>query len=164
MLALARAVAAGFGTPGTPPAQLSWFSRSAQAGLLADSIKFVPADALGQSMFVNAFEAKYAGTPEPSTLVIVPFASADGARGALAKYEAFFARPGRSPKKVAVPADGGFAAQDGYYGLIVAVRSGPALVISVGAESEARATMLITDAVGRVTAAPAVPRGKGDTP
>jgi len=161
LLALAKAVAAGLGDPGAPPAQLAWFTRSALAGLLADSIRFVPADALGQSMFANAFEAKYAGTPEPSTLVIVPFAGPDAARDALAKYESFLTRPGKAPRKVASPGAGGFVAQDGYYGLIVAVRAGAALVISLGAESEARATMLVTDAAARVTAAPAAPSKRG---
>jgi len=162
LLALATAVAAGLDAPGKPPAQLLWFPRSSLAGLLADSFKFVPADALGQSMFANAFEAKYAGTPEPSTLVIVPFANLDAARGALAKYESFLSRPGKTPKKLATPGDGGFAAQEGYYGLIVAVRSGPTLIISLGAESEARATMLVTDAITRQpTSPPAGQKGTG---
>jgi hypothetical protein len=161
VLELGKAVAAGLGAPGTSPAQLAWFTRSSQAGLIADSITFVPADVLGQSMFANAWEAKYAGTPEPSTLVIVPFASADGARGALAKYQSFLSRPGKPAKTLAAPGDGGFTAQEGYYGLIVAVRTGSTLVISLGAESEARATMLVNDAVHRVAASPASPKGKG---
>jgi len=162
--ALATAVAGGLGAPGKPPAQLAWFPRSALASLLTDSIKFIPVDALGQSMFANAFEAKYAGSPDPSTLVIVPFASVDGARGALAKYEAFLARPGKTPKKIAAPGDGGFTAQEGYYGLIVAVRSGSTLVISLGAESEARATALMSDAVTRLPATAPGTKGKGGMP
>jgi len=161
LLALATAVAGGLGEPGKPPAQLSWFP---PAGLVADSIKFVPADALGQSMFSSAWEAKYAGTPEPSTLVIVPFASTDGARGAMAKYESFLGRPGKPAKKLAAPGDGAFTAQEGYYGLIVVVRSGPTLVISLGAASEAAATALVTDAMRRVPSPPAGPKGTGGTP
>jgi hypothetical protein len=161
VLALASAVAAGLGAPGKPPAQLAWFPRSSLVGLLADSITFVPADALGQSMFANAFEAKYAGTPEPSTLVIVPFATVDGARGALAKYESFLGGAAKGAKQLLKPADGGFAAEDGYYGRIVAVRSGSMLVISLGAASEAAATMLITDAISRLPAAPARSKSKG---
>jgi hypothetical protein len=161
LLALASAVASGLGAPGKPPVQLSWFTRSATAGLLADSIKFLPADALGQSMFANAWEAKYAGTPEPSTLLIVPFTSVDAARGALAKYESFLSRPGKAAKRLPAPGDGGFTAQDGYYGLVLAVRAGTFIVISVGADSEPRAGMLVTDAVRRVAAPPAAPKGKG---
>jgi hypothetical protein len=160
VVALARAVSAGLGAPGKPPAQLGWFPT---AGLVADSIKFVPADALGQSMFANAFEAKYAGAPDASTLVIVPFASADAARGALAKYEAFLGGAAKGAKKLAAPGDGGFTAQEGYYGRIVAVRSGSSLVISLGAAAEAAATTLVTDAVRRLPAA-AGAKGKGGTP
>lgn len=159
ILALARAVSAGLGAPGKPPAQLGWFP---PAGLVADSIRFVPADALGQSMFANAFEAKYAGAPEPSTLVIVPFASAEAARGALAKYEAFLGGAAKGAKKLSAPGDGGFTARESYYGLIVAVRSGSSLIISLGAAAEAAATALVTDAVRRLPAA-AGPKGKGGT-
>ena len=160
ILALARAVSAGLGAPGNPPAQRAWFP---PAGLVADSIKFVPADALGQSMFANAFEAKYAGAPEPSTLVIVPFASAEAARGALAKYEAFLGGAAKGSKKLSAPGDGGFTAQEGYYGRIVAVRSGSSLIISLGAASDARATTLITDADHVACPRAAGPKGKGGT-
>lgn len=158
VLELAKAVAAGLDAPGRPPAQLAWFP---PVGLVADSIKFVPADALGQSMFANAFEAKYSGTPEPSTLVIVPFPSADAARGALAKYESFLGGATKGAKKLPAPGDGGFTAKEGYYGLIVAVRSGSMLIISLGATSEAAASTLVTDAVRRLPAAPPGPKGKG---
>jgi len=159
VLELAKAVAAGLGSPGKPPAQLALFP---PAGLVADSIKFVPADALGQSMFANAFEAKYAGTPEPSTLVFVPFASMDGARGALAKYESFLGGAAKGAKKIPGPGDGGFTAKEGYYGLIVAVRTGSTLVISLGAASEAAATTLVADVARRLQASPpAGPKGKG---
>lgn len=161
VLALATAVATGLGAPGKPPAQLAWFP---PAGLVADSIKFVPADALGQSMFANAFEAKYAGTPEPSTLVIVPFPSADAARAALAKYESFLGGAAKGATKRPGPGDGGFTAKEGYYGLIVAVRTGSTIVISLGASSEAAAGTLAADAVRRLPAAPAGPKGKGGTP
>jgi hypothetical protein len=161
VLALATAVATGLGAPGTPPAQLAWFP---PVGLVADSITFVPADALGQSVFANAFEAKYTGTPDPSTLVIVPFTSADAARGALAKYESFLGGAAKGATKRSGPGDGGFTAKEGYYGLIVAVRTGSTLVISLGAASEAAATALVTGVIGRVPASPAGPKGKGGTP
>jgi hypothetical protein len=160
VLELAKAVAAGLGAPGKPPAQLAWFP---PAGLVADSIKFVPADALGQSMFANAFEAKYAGTPEPSTLVVVSFPSADASRGALAKYESFLGGSAKGARKLPGPGDGGFTAKEGYYGLIVAVRTGSTLVISLGASSEAAAITLVTDVIRRVPASPAGTTGKGGT-
>ena len=158
VLALATAVAAGLGAPGKPPAQIAWFP---PVGLVADSIKFVPADALGQSVFANAFEAKYPGTPEPSTLVIVPFANVDSARGALATYESFLGGAAKGATKRTGPGDGGFTAKEGYYGLIVAVRTGSTIVISLGASSEAAASTLVTDAVRRLPAAPLGSKGKG---
>ncbi len=54
--ALGAAIAKGLGSPGTMPAEVGWFP---SAGQVPDSVKFIPADALGQAVFTNAFEAKY---------------------------------------------------------------------------------------------------------
>jgi hypothetical protein len=93
----------------------------------------------------------------------VPFANADGARGALAKYEAFLGGAAKGAKKLAVPGDGGLTAQDGYYGRIVAVCAGARLVISLGAASEAAAGTLVADVIRRLPAGAAGPKRKGGT-
>jgi len=146
--ALAGAIAKGLGEPGVMPAQVHWFPA---AGLVPDSLKFVPADALGQSAFSNAFEAKYENPREPSTALVVPFDSEQQAVAALAKYEAFLAKAsGRT--KVASPGKGGFSATDSFHGFILAVRAGSSLAISLGASDQRTASAILADIVRRLPA------------
>jgi len=146
--ALAGAIAKGLGEPGGMPAQVHWFP---VAGLVPDSVTFVPADALGQSAFTNAFEAKYENPREPSTALVVPFDSEQQAVAALAKYEAFLAKAsGRT--KVASPGKGGFSATDSFHGFILAVRAGSSLAISLGASDQRTASAILADIVRRLPA------------
>jgi hypothetical protein len=156
--ALAGAIARGLGEPGVMPAQVHWFPA---AGLVPDTLKFVPADALGQSAFSNAFEAKYENPREPSTALVVPFESEQRAVAALARYEAFLAKAsGRT--KVASPGNGGFSATDSFHGFILAVRAGSSLAISLGASDERTASVILAEIVKRLPSAPAgQPRKEG---
>jgi len=154
--ALAGAIAKGLGEPGGMPAQVTWFPA---AGLVPDSLKFVPADALGQSVFSNAFEAKYENPREPSTALVVPFNSEQQAVAALARYEAFLAKA-TGGTKVASPGNGGFSATDSFHGFILAVRAGSRLVISLGASDDRAALATLTEIVKRLPSAPAVPPRK----
>jgi hypothetical protein len=147
MVAIAAAVSTGLGAAGSRPSQLAWFPPE---GLVPGSIRFEPADVLGQSSFTSALSAKYALSPEPATLVVVPFATPDAARAALAKYQAFLGGTGKPVKPVATPGEGGFAATDGYYGLVVAVRSASSLVIAVGASSDPAAAALLSNVIRRL--------------
>jgi len=155
--ALGAAIAKGLGAPGTMPAEVAWFPA---AGQLPDSVKFIPADALGQAAFTNAFEAKYEHPGEPATAVVVPFDSDTSAAAALARYESFLAKaPGRT--KVASPGDGGFSATDSFQGFILAVRAGSRLVISVGARDEAVARARLADIIKRLPSGAGAPRKEG---
>lgn len=154
--ALGAAIAKGLGATGKLPAEVGWFPA---AGLLPDSVKYVPADALGQAAFTNAFEAKYQAPGEPSTAIVVPFGSDQAAAAALARYESFLARA-KGRTKVTAPGDGGFSATDSFQGFILAVRAGSRLVISLGAPDERAASGLVADIVKRLPAAPAGPPRK----
>jgi len=156
--ALAGAIAEGLGEPGGMPAQVKWFPA---AGLVPDSLKFVPTDALGQSAFRNAFEAKYENPREPSTALVVPFESDQQAVAALARYEAFLAKAsGRT--KVASPGNGGFSATDSFHGFILAVRAGSSLAISLGASDQRTASAILAEIVKRLPPAPpSQPRKEG---
>jgi len=157
--ALAGAIAEGLGAPGGMPAQVNWFPA---AGLVPESLKFVPADALGQSAFSNAFEAKYENPREPLTVLVVPFEREQRAVAALAKYEAFLAKPGGGTTRVASPGNGGFSTTDSFHGLIVAVRSGSVLAISLGASDERTASVILAQIVKRLSPAPpSQPRKEG---
>ena len=157
--ALAGAIAEGLGAPGGMPAQVNWFPA---AGLVPDSVKFMPADALGQGAFTNAFEAKYENPREPSTVLVVPFESEQRAVAALARYEAFLAKPGGGTTRVASPGNGGFSATDSFHGFILAVRAGSSLAISLGASDERTASVILAEIVKRLPSAPAgQPRKEG---
>jgi hypothetical protein len=143
---LASAIAKGLGASGSMPAQVRWFP---PVGLVPDSVKFVPADALGLAAFANAFEAKYENPGEPSTALVVPFEAQAQAAAALAKYEAFLARA-RGKARVTSPGDGGFAATDSFHGFVLAVRSGSMLVISLGASDERVAVAILTEIIRRL--------------
>jgi hypothetical protein len=149
--ALGAAIAKGLGAPGTMPAEVAWFP---SAGQLPDSVKYIPADALGQAVFANAFEAKYQNAGEPSTAVVVSFDSDTAAAAALARYESFLAKA-KGKTKLAAPGNGGFAATDSFQGFILAVRAGTRLVISLGASDEGAATVRLTEIIKRLPAAPA---------
>ena len=112
--ALGAAIAKGLGAPGAMPAEVGWFP---SAGQLPDSVRFVPADALGQATFANAFEAKYEKRRR----------ARDGDRhravrqrrrraaAALARYESFLSkRDGQDARSWRSPGDGGFSAQDAF--------------------------------------------------
>ena len=154
--ALGAAIAKGLGAPGGMPAEVGWFP---SAGQLPDSVKYIPADALGQAAFTSAFEAKYQSPGEPSTALVVPFGSDQAAASALARYESFLARA-RGRTKVAAPGDGGFSATDSFQGFILAVRAGSRLVISLGAPDERTASALLAEVITRLPAASAGPPRK----
>jgi hypothetical protein len=144
-VALGASVASGLGDPGAPPRELSLFPAK---GLVAGSIRYIPANMLGQAGFSRGFEAKYAATPETSTLVIVPFQDPDGARVALGKYQAFLGQGGKPVSSASVPCDGSVLAHEKFSGLIFAARSGSWLAISLGSPDERAARALLTEVCG----------------
>jgi hypothetical protein len=141
------------------PDELRWFP---VAGQVPDSIRYIPADALGQASFTKAFEAKYENPGEPSTAVVVPFENDTAATAALARYESFLARA-KGRTKVTAPGDGGFSATDSFQGFILAVRAGSRLVISLGAPLD-QAAARVAEIVKRLPAAAAGQPRKGRRP
>jgi hypothetical protein len=144
--ALGAAIAKSLGAAGGLPEEVRWFP---PAGQLPDSVKYIPADALGQASFTHAFEAKYEGTGEGVTAMIVPFDSDAAAAAALARYETFMARA-KGKVKVTGPGEGGFSATDSFQGFILAVRAGSRLVISLGASDDRAAASLASAIIARL--------------
>jgi len=149
--ALGAAIGKGLGAPGSMPEEVGWFPA---AGLVPDSVKFIPADALGQAAFSNAFEAKYESPGEPATAVVVPFDSENAAEAALTRYESFLSRA-KGKTKVVSPGSGGFSATDAFQGFVLAVRAGSRLVLSMGTSDEPTAAARVAEIVRRLPAAPA---------
>jgi hypothetical protein len=152
---LARAVAAALGDPGGRPPELAMLPA---AGLVEGSTRLVPEDALGQAAFAGALEAKYAGTPDPSTLLLVPFASPEAAAAALRDYVEFLAAGQAAPVPASGLGHGAVTAADRYYGRVVAATAGRWLVLSLGAPPAA-GEALVRAAAARVTAPAAQPEG-----
>lgn len=143
---LGAAIAKGLGAPGGMPEEVRWFP---PAGQMPDSVKYVPADALGQASFTHAFEAKYEGPGEGTTAMVVPFESDAAAAAALARYETFMARA-KGKVKVTGPGEGGFSATDSFQGFILAVRAGSRLVVSLGAPDDRAASSLVSAIIARL--------------
>ena len=152
-VALGMVIAGALGDPGTPPPQLALFPAR---GLVAGSLRYVPASILGQAGFTNGFEAKYQAGADPSTLVIVPFNDVEGARAALGKYQAFLGEGGKPVTSAPNPCDGSLLARDRFYGLIVAARSGSWLAISLGSPDARAARALLTDLCASLAQFPSV--------
>lgn len=146
---LARGLASVLGPPGGMPEQISLLPAE---GLVPGSIRLVPEDALGQASFAGALQGSYAGTPAPSTLLLIPFADGDRAAAEAEQYRSFLGKGGQAPKALSL-ADGGFVARDTYYGQVVAARSGRWLLVSLGAADERAAADLIGLAAARVRGA-----------
>jgi Family of unknown function (DUF6599) len=142
LAALAGAISGKLPGGAPLPPELSAFP---QKSLVAHSIKLVPKDVLGQSYFANGFEAGYQDGPAASRLVVIPFAAATDATAGLDRYRAFVGHGGKTRTPSPRVGDEAFAADDRYNGRVVAVRSGPTLVISVGAASDAAGSALIAD-------------------
>lgn len=149
---VARGLAAALGPPGGKPEEVALLPAE---GLVADSIRLVPEDALGQAAFAGALQATYGARSAASTLVMVPFGDAGQAAAAAGQYASFLGSGGPAARQLPGLIDGGFVAREAYYGQIVTARCGRWLLISLGAPSEQAATDLLTLAAGRVRAAAA---------
>ena len=147
--ALADWMSGKIGPPTPPPAELLWFP---PGHVVPHSERYVPKDVLGQSYLARAFEARYRDGAASYKLVVATFDTADAARDALARYQAFVAKEGKVRATLAAPGDGGFAGDEAYAGRLVAIRSGGRLLIVLGAPSDAAATGLIAESLKRTTA------------
>ena len=156
-LALAGAVAAGLGKPGARPRELALFPAKA---LVPGSIRFIPANVLGQARLVHGFEAKYQTGAEPASLVVIPLTDETAARAALAGYEKFLRTPAKPGATVAGPGNGGFIAEDRFHGRVIAVRTGRWIVIALGAGEDAVVRARLTETCAGIAKLPPAPRGK----
>jgi hypothetical protein len=147
--ALARDVAARLGDAGGLPPEVGYFPRD---GLVAGSVKYIPADVLGHSFLVKAFQAEYLDGNVTSTLVLLPGTSASGGANALKRYGDFLGESGASPSPVPSLGDEAWSARDSFYGLIVAARSGAHVVIALGAPDLRRAHTRISALLGNLPA------------
>jgi len=120
------------GAPGGLPPEVALFP---EKDLVPHSIRFLPADVLGQTYLREAFEARYrSGGGETRVVVLSPGGEA-AAREAMDKYRIFTAGGGEVLREVSSPGDGGFVGNDAYYGPMAALRSGGRIAIALGGPS-----------------------------
>lgn len=120
------------GVPGDLPPEVALFP---EKDLVPHSIRFLPADVLGQTYLREAFEARYrSGGGETRVVVLSPGGEA-AAREALDKYRIFTATGGEVIREVSSPGDGGFVGKDAYYGPMAALQSGGRVAIALGGTS-----------------------------
>ena len=142
MMVLARSIGDKIPDGAPLPRALSAFP---PANLVAQSVKFLPRDVLGQRQFTNGFEAAYQDGASVSRLVIVLFETSADAASAFARYRAFVAESGKPRPGLPKAGDEAFAADDRFSGRVFAARSGGLLAISVGASSDGAASALVSD-------------------
>lgn len=130
----ARSVAAKVTEPGAEPVQFSFFPTENQ---VPRSKLYIPKDVLAQSFFTNGFEVRYEAGGKEYKLVLIEMESEASASDALDRYRQSLAGSGGDGvRQLAAPGEGGFAAKDGFYGNVAAVRAGRHVVVSLGASSE----------------------------
>jgi hypothetical protein len=147
MTRLAGAVAAKAAAPGPEPAETGYFPKADQ---LPRTMTYIPGDVLGQSYLVNGFEAKYKADAGEYRMILVILDSPEAARHAMARYRQFLAGSGKTVNDLAAPGQGGFAADQGSYGSVIAFRSGKNIAMILGALPEKEATRRLAELLGNI--------------
>jgi len=151
LVKLAQAIAGKVTSPGAEPPEVGFFPTENQ---VAHTAIYIPKDVLAQSYFTNGFEARYkAATPpgaKESKLVIVALESPAAARDGLARYREAVSKGGKDIHGLQAPGEGGFAGKDGFYGNLVAVRSGRHVAVALGVSSEDAGRKQLAGLIGRM--------------
>lgn len=147
MTRLAGAVAAKVTVPGVEPAEIGYFPRT---DLLPGTMTYVPANVLGQSYFVNGFEAKYRSQGIDYRMILIALESPVAAKRAIARYREFLSGGGRSVTDLAAPGQGGIAGTERYYGNIIAIRASRYIAMVLGGLPENRGKRLIEELLQNV--------------
>lgn len=125
---LARAVSAKLDAPAGNPPQLAAFP---EEGLVAGSQRYMAQDVLGHSELKNGFSADYDLGGKEFKLFFILHDTLDQASHSFAAYREFMEKYSQSVTDGAVD-NPLFTAQDSYYGKVVAVQSGRALLVVLG--------------------------------
>ncbi|RPJ83003.1 MAG: hypothetical protein EHM13_08200 [Acidobacteria bacterium] len=117
---------------------------------MAQSVKYIPKDFVGQSYLERVFEAEYRGGQATLKLATADFDTPEAASDFLARYKAFIATSGKVRSDIGKPGDGGFVGDEDFYGRVAAVRTGKRLVFVLGASSDAAGIALMDELLARV--------------
>ncbi len=128
---LARAVGAGLDAPAGNPAQLAAFP---QDGLQAGSKRYMARDVLGHSELKNGFSADYELDGTEFKLFFILHDEIEQAAGSFQAYKKFMEQYSQGVEEAEGMDYPLFTAQDSYYGKVVAMLSGRAVVVTLGLE------------------------------
>lgn len=120
---------------GPAAASLSEIDSLPSKDRIPHSVRYLPADVLGQTYLTEGYEARYKKGGSEYKLVITTPGDSEAAKEAIARYRQFTASNGSVLREVQSPADGGFIGKDSYYGPMAALRSGNRIVIALGGPS-----------------------------
>jgi hypothetical protein len=142
---LARAVAAKVTETGAEPAELSYFPPESQ---VPRSTVYIPRDVLAQSFLTNGFEARYEAGGREYKLVLIGMENEAAASDALRRYRQTLEKGATGMRDISAPGDEGFAGKDGFYGNMIAVRSGRHIAVALGVPSEQAGLKQLAELVG----------------
>jgi len=144
---LAAAVAGKVAVRGAEPAEAGWFPKASQ---IPRSVVYVPKDVLAQSYFTGGFEARYKAGDREYKMVLVILESPEAAQKALARYQQFLSGGGKAVRDLPAPGQGGFSGKAGYYGNLVAVRSGRHIAVALRVLSEDEGMKLTAELIENI--------------
>ncbi len=128
---LARAIAAGLDAPVGNPPQIAAFP---EQGLRAGSERYMASDVLGHSELKNGFSADYELNGTEFKLVFILHDEVEQAANSYQVYKQFMERYSQGVEEHQGMDSPMFTAQDSYYGKVVAMLSGRAVVVTLGLE------------------------------
>ncbi len=129
------------------PPMLSLLPRE---GLMPGTETFVLSDILGYSFLKNGVMADYQMGDGKESLLVMEGASSDESKALLARFAGYEEKSGEGMAEITDLAEGGFAADDKYYGHLMAVRQGRYVLVALDVTDESVARELIRTALGNI--------------
>ena len=128
---LARSVGAGLDAPAGNPPQIAAFP---EQGLQAGSERYMSRDVLGHSELKNGFSANYVLDGAEFMLIFILHDEVEQAAGSYQVYKQFMEQYSQGVEEHEGMEYPLFTAQDSYYGKVVAMQTGRAVVAALGLE------------------------------
>ncbi len=129
------------------PPMLSLLPRE---GLVPGTETFVLSDILGYSFLKNGVMADYQMDDAKESLLIMEGASSDESKALLARFAGYEEKSGKGMIDITDLAEGGFIADDKYYGHLMAVRQGRYVMVALDITDESAARELVRVALGNI--------------
>lgn len=144
MRKLAAKITTNINSTATEPPELSSFPTESA---IAYSSKYIPSDVLGQSYLTNGFETLYKAGSNEFKIMLISLENPEVAARALNLYKEFIGQSGNVGKDIQSPGEEGFVGEDGFYGKMMAVRSGNRIAVILSMPDEQFGTNALGDLI-----------------